>query len=42
MVHTNRVGAELLHQSSIKLALGSVHERVVFDELVGNTCVEQS
>ena len=41
MVDTDRIGSQLLHECSVKLTLGGVHERVIFDELVGNTCAAQ-
>jgi hypothetical protein len=37
MVDANGISTELLHKSSIQLALGCVDERVLVDELVGNT-----
>lgn len=40
MVHPNRVGTKLFHEIGVKLALCSVCERIVFDELVGHTCEE--
>ena len=42
MVYTNRVRSELLHQCGVELALGGVHEGIIFDELIGDTCVEKS
>jgi hypothetical protein len=37
MVDANGISTELLHKSGIQLALGRVGERVLIDELVGNT-----
>ena len=37
MIDTNCIGAELLHQSGIKLALFGIDERVLVNELVGNS-----
>jgi hypothetical protein len=40
MIDTNGVGAELLHQSSITVALFSIDERIILDELISNTCIQ--
>lgn len=38
VVHTDRIGAQFLHESGIEFTLCSINERVVFDQLIGNTC----
>lgn len=38
MVDTDGICAKFLHESGIELTLSGVHERVIFDQLVGNTC----
>ena len=38
MVNAYRVGTELLHQGSIELTLGVVDKRVIWEELIGNSC----
>jgi hypothetical protein len=40
MIHTDRVGTKLLHESGIELALGGIYEGIIFDELVGDTYAE--
>ncbi len=42
VVDSNRVGSKLFHEGGVELALRLVHERIVFDQLVGNTYIEQT
>lgn len=39
VVDTDGVGANVLHKTGVELALGVVDERVVGDELVGDSCI---